>query len=262
MYYKEEKFMRTAINLLHFFLWSYYLAGIVGIVVLLLFRHLGYKKVADLLLQHGKCCLNSHQKFQICKSKFAHFYALGFASLFISFLLRPSILKFVLLTIHLGRRWYETIFMGPSSSSKMHLLHYFLGISYYLILAVSLEEGKEKNHTLLTLLGVGIICIGCFIQQKAHRYLYLLRKNSSCSSSKQYQKIPETGLFRFILCPHYLAEIFIYFGVWLADGSSLMGWNLAFVISNLSVSAYFTKSWYRASIDRTNKRTALIPFQF
>ncbi|CBZ53727.1 3-oxo-5-alpha-steroid 4-dehydrogenase family protein, related [Neospora caninum Liverpool] len=57
--------------------------------------------------------------------------------------------------------------------------------------------------------------------------------------------IPRGGLFAFVSCPHYLAEILIYFYLFLLLPSSEMLACLAFVTTTMFVNASKTHAWYR-----------------
>lgn len=249
-------------DLVSFFVTAYYIGGIAAILVLLLIRAAGYGVVADAFLQHGKCLDGQDAWWLVAKDKFTHFYAIGTVLMLINCLLQPSPLKLTLLTVQLARRWWESVRMRRSGqASKMHLMHYLLGISYYLVLALGLSVvGQQPKVGPSMVAGISLICLASIVQNRVHWYLYGLRSRKGKDDSKVYQKIPQSGLFfyRWILCPHYLAEIIVYFGVWLADGSWLMALNLVFVTLNLSVTAYYTKKWYIGTIEPT-KRSALIP---
>ncbi|PWZ36820.1 Polyprenol reductase 1 [Zea mays] len=75
--------------------------------------------------------------------------------------------------------------------------------------------------------------------------------------------IPCGDWFSRVSCPHYLAELVIYFGMLIASGGSdISVWFLyLFVITNLSFAAVQTHKWYlRKFEDYPRSRYAIIPF--
>lgn len=49
-----------------------------------------------------------------------------------------SILALLLISLHVARRLYETIFVSVYSDSRMNLFHYAVGIVHYIILPISI----------------------------------------------------------------------------------------------------------------------------
>nr|CEL67717.1 TPA: 3-oxo-5-alpha-steroid 4-dehydrogenase family protein, related [Neospora caninum Liverpool] len=76
--------------------------------------------------------------------------------------------------------------------------------------------------------------------------------------------IPRGGLFAFVSCPHYLAEILIYFYLFLLLPSSEMLACLAFVTTTMFVNASKTHAWYRRTFgdEYPPARRALLPFLY
>lgn len=131
----------------------------------------------------GKGFLN----FCIAKKYFFHFYIV---SLFFSlFNLHSTQYLFM---IHSARRLTEQILFF-NSRSKMHIGHYFLGISFYIVTPISLNKAKISMMQILCFLF-------CQLLQCIHHYIL----------SRSEYKRPQKLLFRYTLYPHYMAECLIY----------------------------------------------------
>ena len=209
----------------------------------------------------------------------------------------------------------------------MHVAGYLLGLFHYLILpfafisAPDCSSSVEISEEILTttqrqplmsdepqvIIGV-ILCLFAQMQQYRHHMILAeirLRRNeekklepgSAATKSVQKYHIPRGGLFQYVSCPHYLAEILIYTSFLLLlrdiDSRSLLllpaEWNcgpslllcestwwqalnslkvwkagalLLWVTTNLSVSAWNSHSWYLDTFQESypENRKALIPF--
>lgn len=107
---------------------------------------------------------------------------------------------------------------------------------------------------LIVFLGASIIQYDC------HKYLASLKKYS----------LPNHAIFRYVVCPHYTCECFIYVSIAIVsaptgrmfNGTVLAG--LAFVVSNLAVTADGTREWY---VDKFGKeavkgRWRMVPYLY
>jgi 3-oxo-5-alpha-steroid 4-dehydrogenase 3 len=165
----------------------------------------------------------------------------------------------------------------------MHIMGYCAGVAHYIWLPlgfVSVPCGAKDvtghNNTVPVehthLLPMLLFLLGLCAQYQQHRHHVLLanlridpQTNSSNHNNAKY-RIPTGGWFRFVACPHYLAEIILY--VCLAilvqfdHPTRRMGLVLLFVALNLSVTAIRTHRWYCENIPGyiQLKRRALIPF--
>jgi 3-oxo-5-alpha-steroid 4-dehydrogenase 3 len=98
------------------------------------------------------------------------------------------------------------------------------------------------------------------MQYRCHRYLSRLRKYS----------LPDAGMFRRIICPHYTCECLLYLSLAIigAPGDQLCNRTLAcglfFVAVNLGVTAGGTKEWYldKFGEGRVRTRWNMIPFVY
>lgn len=76
-------------------------------------------------------------------------------------------------------------------------------------------------------------------------------------------KIPTGGPFEYLSCPHYFAEMLIYFAINLVQsGQSLTWWLVcAFVVINQLLMGLINHQWYRAEFRLyPSHRKAVIPF--
>lgn len=81
---------------------------------------------------------------------------------------------------------------------------------------------------------------GWVMQHRCHKHLMGLKKYS----------LPDAGLFRHLVCPHYTCECLIYLSLVVAAAPEGHWCNktmlsvLVFVVVNLGVTAYGTRGWY------------------
>ncbi|KAG5438408.1 hypothetical protein PCANB_002897 [Pneumocystis canis] len=161
------------------------------------------------------------------------------------------------MSIHGARRLYECIFIQRHSNSQMWIGHYFLGMTYYLFsgLAMWCEGGgnlqNPGNETLYSVNNVFRIIIVVFsvliyvfsswMQYLTHNDLSKLRSEFNAPK----YSLPTSGLFKYIICPHYTSEIGIYFSLVLATRGQNKTIFLIFiwVIVILTISASETRHW-------------------
>lgn len=96
-------------------------------------------------------------------------------------------------------------------------------------------------------------------QHRAHAHLASLRKYT----------LPHKGLFRYVVCPHYMCECLIY--VALATAAAPAGYffnrtllsGLFFVAANLGATAENTRAWYAEKFGNNKvPRWRMIPCVF
>jgi 3-oxo-5-alpha-steroid 4-dehydrogenase 3 / polyprenol reductase len=183
--------------------------------------------------------------------------------------------------------WLPTVFITLprcrhytwSSSSSM-----FLGAPAILLPWLFDHGGDDalqtsaSQHSLWRRLPAILFCISAQWQQHRHHvYLAELRPQpqqqrveptmkKKTKSSSSYT-LPSKGWFTVITCPHYLAEILIYtaFALVLAQEgkAGYRHWVvLAWVASNLTLSAIMNHSWYKTNLPSTATvgKTAIVPF--
>ncbi|ANQ09599.1 3-oxo-5-alpha-steroid 4-dehydrogenase family protein [Plasmodium coatneyi] len=125
----------------------------------------------------------------------------------------------VLLQVQLVRRLLEQLLVVRTTpKSVMHVFSYLLGVTFYLVTPYSLHNNDKREYTTGGLLPVVVFLLGTLIQYDAHVRLAKLRPKGTKKLDSPY-KVPHGGLFYFVSCPHYFAEILIYLSF------LLLNWN-------------------------------------
>ena len=175
--------------------------------------------------------LLDHDRFQIRKHHFVHFYTVGIT--WAAFILwnhhqrhqsrRNNVTTCTLLLyLHLARRCYECRYVHIWNGS-MHIAGFALGLLHYILLPfIFLGNGIEIQHHhghghdhghghLYLIMGVVINLFSQYEQHLHHCILANYRKNGvkEINGGKRYS-IPHGRWFAYVSCPHYLAEIMIY----------------------------------------------------
>lgn len=191
-----------------------------------------------------------------------------------------------LLLIHLVRRFFECLWVQKSvSTSRMHVAGYLLGVIHYLCLPLVFEPsrtGAKEGRQIERLMAI----VGClyfqYQQHLHHATLGNLRPNVTKSSGGiNSYRIPKGDWFEFVSCPHYFAEIMIYFmfailiqvqtdSTAIEDEESYISYRLhtqthwivlLWTTTNLSISAARTHEWYVSTFGQAYPcRKKLIPF--
>ncbi|KAK3953543.1 hypothetical protein QBC32DRAFT_369310 [Pseudoneurospora amorphoporcata] len=143
-----------------------------------------------------------------------------------------------------SRRLYEDSLVHGKSKSTMWIVHWVLGLSYYLVtgVAVWVEGSGATNYGMplfKTLVAIAMFLYASVNQYSCHIHLAGLKKYS----------LPELGLFRYLICPHYFCECLVYLSLAIvaAPKGELLNKTLlcalAFVVVNLGVTASGTRKW-------------------
>lgn len=172
-----------------------------------------------------------------------------------------------------SRRFYEHVFIIRPSGSKMWIVHFLLGVCFYMCLSVSLWiEGSDAIlggqasssidglHWAKIFAGISAFLVGWINQHRCHVYLAGLKKYS----------LPDQGMFRHFVCPHYTCECLIYLSLAVAAAPQGAWYNktlvcaLGFVVVNLGVTAAGTRKWYADKFgpERIEHRWNMVPFMF
>ncbi|ERS97174.1 3-oxo-5-alpha-steroid 4-dehydrogenase 3 [Sporothrix schenckii 1099-18] len=187
---------------------------------------------------------------------------------------------FVLEALQTGRRLYEYLYVFKPSKAKMNAAHFILGFAYYAVMSVAIwVEGSQailatKHHDASTgstyainaealakiLVGTPLFLLAWVGQYRCHVHLASLKKYS----------LPDEGLFRYFVSPHYTCEFFLYVALSIVtapDGRLLnrtLLSSLLFVLAGLGVTADRTKRWYseKFGAERVAKKWRMIPFIF
>lgn len=256
----------------------YYLNGLctlyygVGIAMLLIIPLIGVGG-DNTIIKHGKTM--DRQVYDgyfgaVSKRLFSLFYLHGIVGMLVEgFVVGDISLIKIMVLLHLIRRFVECKTFEYSENSKMHPIHFLVGISYYpiLVTSLSLEGGDGSGDVWFC----GIFSIISAMQSYCHYLLWKIRKidSSSKNAKKDYsplRKIYPTT-FGIVLCPHYSLEIVLYLLVVMWSKSKrLLMLNLIFTALNLRSSASNTGKWYEKRFPTKNERQKypklLVPFLY
>ncbi|KAI1212971.1 uncharacterized protein F4807DRAFT_306653 [Annulohypoxylon truncatum] len=230
-------------------------------------------------------------------SWFIHFYILSIScSIFwaVQFLQHGSIMEFIvrnqasseessmaisqvilawfLMSFQGARRLYENVAILRPSSSKMWVIHWLLGAAFYFCTSIavwiegsrSIQSFERSFHnetpSFKTVIGVSMFLASWFMQYRCHSYLSRLKKYS----------LPEDGLFRYLVCPHYTCECTLYLSLAIVAAPKDQLYNrtlmcaVLFVAVNLGVTAKGTKKWYGEmfGLEKVQGKWRMIPGVF
>ncbi|KAJ5645853.1 hypothetical protein N7490_002225 [Penicillium lividum] len=170
--------------------------------------------------------------------------------------LTQVLICWILLSIQGTRRLWESYKFAKPSSSQMWVVHWLLGLGFYLAAGVAIwiegsstilsrnltiDDVKMTNApTIRTFLCVPLFLMASGLQHDCHHFLFSLKKYT----------LPDHPIFRAVVCPHYGAECIIYLSLALlaAPPGQMVNKTLlacfAFVAVNLGLTAQTTKEWY------------------
>jgi 3-oxo-5-alpha-steroid 4-dehydrogenase 3 len=128
------------------------------------------------------------------------------------------------------------------------------------------DLGQQENlmefskPTVKTSLAILIFLVASGVQHDCHKHLVSLKKYS----------LPRSVWFQRVVCPHYTSECLIYVAIAMAAAPQGQGLNktvlagLAFVVSNLAVTADSTRKWYieKFGIEKVAGHWRMIPYVY
>lgn len=239
---------------------------------------------------------SNHARFQVSKRHFFHFYLTGTIwAVFILWDQSGNNWVHYLLYIHLIRRCYECRFVHKWNGT-MHIAGFALGMLHYILLpyvfisARKDDNNDDKQELVLNIMGTLLNLFAQYEQNFHHRILAHCRNDDKqrgiCYS------IPRGRWFQFVSCPHYFAEVIIYFSFGILLHSMIGNYSsvamaderdrtpvetlrvacfilepfkhailFLWVTVNLAVSAKSSHKWYKRQFPSYPKsRKALIPF--
>ncbi|KAM8888215.1 polyprenal reductase isoform 2-T2 [Synchiropus picturatus] len=177
-----------------------------------------------------------------------------------------------LIWIHSLRRLLECLVVSVFSHGSMHMAQYLFGVGYYIILGLTVLSSDQQTKgggpmpSLLHwyhVIGIVLFVVASWLQHQCMVLLAGLRTGKSGLVETLAHKVPHGGLFDWVSCPHYLAELLIYtsFSI-IYGGQSLTCWLVVlYVFFNQALAAqlchelYITKYKYYP-----RNRRAFIPF--
>ncbi|KAK9283325.1 hypothetical protein L1049_011564 [Liquidambar formosana] len=195
-------------------------------------------------------------------------YTPSFVAAAASFCLFPhGCFRFMLLnsalTIHFFKRIFEVLFVHKYSSSMVLDTVILISPSYFattanMIYAQRLAPQFPEPLIDLKYPGTALFLVGIFGNFYHHYLLSKLRGKDD----KGY-KIPRGGFFNLVMCPHYLFEILVFFGLSFIS-QTLYSFSVA--ISSalyLMGRSYATRKWYLSKFENFPEEVkALIPYVF
>ncbi|XP_066287587.1 polyprenol reductase-like [Branchiostoma lanceolatum] len=184
------------------------------------------------------------------------------------------LLALILLEFQMIRRLWECLYVSIFSDVSVHLVHYLLGMIYYLAVPISIiAEGPKLDGTRLSLsdvrwshvIGTGLFIWSFWQQNKAHIILANLRKDKRGYVVTRGHKIPYGGWFEYVSNPHYLAELLMYLSIIIVlGGEHYLSWVIqGYILVELGLCGWITHNWYRTKFDNyPSSRSILIPYIF
>ena len=176
-----------------------------------------------------------------------------------------SLILLGLMVLQTLRRTIECLFISKFTDGSMHVIHYLVGVSFYIVVALSIVKPSivlkagcglifkaEDNSQIATTAiinddvttpAIYLLIIVYFyvswIQFQSHFILASLRDSSNPTLAARYA-VPTGGWFDWVSSPHYLAEIVIYslFAIISGPHNMEMWMALAFVLLNQSFAAW------------------------
>lgn len=168
------------------------------------------------------------------------------------------------LTIHFFKRLFEVLFIHKYSGGINLDVAISISLNYFLIttsMVYTQYLSKEFTEPLFDLKNPGIILFLVGIIGNFYHH-YILSKLRQETGDKEY-KIPMGGLFKLVICPHYLFEIVGFIGVSFIS-QTLYAFCFTFgSMFYLMGRSYATKRWYDSKFEDFPKDVkALVPYVF
>jgi 3-oxo-5-alpha-steroid 4-dehydrogenase len=150
-------------------------------------------------------------------------------------------------------------------------------VQYYEPPSLYVRDPVLRTALLWRIAPIGLCLWGQYQQHRHHVLLANLRRNpqreqegrnaNSKDKPPAPYGLPTEGWFRYVTCPHYLAEILVYasFAILLQQEQVVQGHRhfivLIWVISNLTMSALINFTWYKDNLPAAvmKGRKAIIP---
>ena len=205
------------------------------------------------LFPYGKTLDDRHRIDLVPKDWFIHFYFVGGCSSLVALMHKSKEhqpLVTLMFLIHCIRRFLECYFT-KKSQSKMHILHYAMGIFYYLLTSWAWDILPSDNYFFGVLIWIFASCE----QNWCHSYLKSLR-----TINHRYP-LPKDRHFSNTACPHYFFEVCIYFGfVVLSRFHYVSIVILVWVIVDLHLAATQQWKWYQEHYKTPQEYNRWVPY--
>ncbi|MCK6566964.1 MAG: hypothetical protein DCC59_00600 [Chloroflexi bacterium] len=165
---------------------------------------------------------------------------------------------FAAVFVHFSKRTLESLFLHKYSRATSLVNTLVIGFFYS---QAAFTVGWLNRNPVpavdpLFIVGIILFLTGISGNYYYHKLLAGLRKESSAGYF-----IPKGGLFRYVVCPHYLFEIVGWAGIALLSRHSTTWLNLLAMTSFLVGQGLRALSWYRATFkDFPKDKKAILPF--
>lgn len=250
--------------------WGAMAAAVAGLAVATTLAAAGFAppaatKLLEELSRYGKTLSATRPACSVAKRHFVHFYVIGTCVNAGILWAKGGTLSW-LYQIQVSRRLGESLFVTRFSSlARMHVLHYILGLSYYIAVPLTLHciDGSSLAYETWALwLGSGLFLAANWVQFVCHQNLAALRPARANSDGPGDYSIPRGFWFDLVSFPHYTAEVAVYVALAIVAGGARPTVLLAlFVAIELSFSAIIQHKWYQQKFREYPKaRHAIIPF--
>ncbi|KAK9475631.1 hypothetical protein V1514DRAFT_24046 [Lipomyces japonicus] len=190
------------------------------------------------------------------KSWFWHFYVSGLVTAGLALFFMHgnqsdnTRLVLILLGLQTTRRLVECVVLEKqSSAARIRVGHYIVGHAFYVLAVAAFAFDHDENDEYykfwdarqrpsgLALVPVLVMFVVAFVSQ------YLT--HVQLSRLVKYSPPPPTWPFKYLICPHYTAEVIIYFALaWLVAFSASSVAVVVWVAVNLGASAEQSKKFY------------------
>lgn len=159
--------------------------------------------------------------------------------------------------IHFAKRTLESLFLHkysrPTSLVSTLVIGFFYSQAAFTVGWLNRDPIPAVDP--LFSLGIILFLVGISGNFYHHKLLADLRKGSTGYF------IPKGGLFRYVICPHYLFEIIGWVGIALLSRHSAVWMNMLAMVSFLTGQGLRALSWYKATFeDFPKNRKAILPF--
>ncbi|XP_072108796.1 polyprenal reductase [Mobula birostris] len=184
----------------------------------------------------------------------------------------------IMLFVQGVRRLGECLIVSVFSNGSIHAVQYCWGLVYYILVGLTVHcEGLHAGSKVFTIrdliaqgqwyhiAGIALFLWATIHQYKSHMILANLRKNKSGEVINYKHSIPYGDWFEFVSCPHYFAELLIYFALSVTfKGQHFTWWFVVlYVLCSHVLMAVQSHEFYVKKFDNYPKtRKALIPYIF
>lgn len=163
------------------------------------------------------------------------------------------------IVLHFSKRVLESLFLhkysGPTGLGTTIAIAFFYSFAAFFISWLNVKPISSIDVWFV--LGIVLYVVGNIGNFIHHKLLVDLRKDSM-----EYF-IPAGGLFKYVVCPHYLFEVFTWAGIFLFSRHLGALFVLLMIIAYLSARSLKTLEWYKQKFsDFPKNLKAMIPFVF